>query len=102
MAPDEQEVRRREGEALVAELVSIRAGVLGSEPAYDLAAIRCPVATARGTASQPHHRRAAEDLARLVGDPASPAEIAGAEHRAHATHPAEFAAWVGSVVARVP
>jgi hypothetical protein len=49
-----------------------------------------------GSRSKPHHRRAAEDLASAAGS-GPPTEIEGAQHGAHLSHPAEFAAWVRSV-----
>jgi pimeloyl-ACP methyl ester carboxylesterase len=88
---DEQEARRREGDALVAELRSISAGTPGGRPAYDLARIRCPVLTACGSRSKEHHTRSAHELA-------EPTVFEGAQHRAHSTHPEAFAAWVRVVV----
>jgi pimeloyl-ACP methyl ester carboxylesterase len=88
--PEADRARRRaEGPALVAELRSVRAG---GGPPYDLDAVRGTIRAACGTGSRPHHRAAAAELARLVGDELT--EIEGARHRAHATHPEAFAAWV--------
>ncbi len=98
MTPAQQDARRAEGPALVAELRSVRAGQTGGEPAYDLSRITCPVLAARGSESRPHHRQAAAELAERCGPGAGPTEIAGAQHRAHATHPEAFAAWVRAVV----
>jgi pimeloyl-ACP methyl ester carboxylesterase len=92
MPAEDRQRRRAEGDALVAELRSVRAG----GPPYDLAAVTVPVRAARGSRSKPHHRAAAEELARLVGA-GEPTEIEGAQHGAHASHPDAFAAWVRSI-----
>ena len=89
LSPEQQEERRAEGPALLAELRSLheREGA-----PFDVDRIRCPVRTAHGTASKPHHLRAAEVLAALVGD--TPSVIDGAPHGAHRSHPEAFARWV--------
>ena len=83
--------RRAEGPALLAELASARSG-----PAYDIAAIRCPVVVARGTEAAPHHRSASDELARTVGR--EPVVFEGAGHGAHVSHHREFAALARTVV----
>jgi pimeloyl-ACP methyl ester carboxylesterase len=89
--------RRAEGRALLAEMTAIR-----RPPApLDLRRVAVPVLSARGAASAPHHRRAAEVVATGVAH-GELAEIAGADHGAHLTHPDEFAALVRRTVAAVP
>ena len=97
LTPAEQEARRAEGPALVAELRTLRGD--GGGPPFDVDALRCPVRTARGSQSKPHHQRGADELAQLVGDHHGPTVIEGAQHGAHRSHPKEFAAWVGDVAA---
>lgn len=87
--------RRAEGAALVAELASVR----GTEPAYDIDAIEVPVLVGRGSDSAAHHRRAADSLARLVGQDGGPFVIEGAGHGAHASHDVAFASFVRATVA---
>ena len=79
--------RRAEGPALVAEIRSIRDP---SSPPYEPASVAVPVVAARGTTSSSHHRRTAEDLARLVPD-GELVEVEGAGHGVHLTHPAALA-----------
>ena len=90
MSASEQDARRAEGPALVAEIRSLHTG----GPPFDVAALRCPVRIACGSASKEHHRRGASELARLVGDLDGPTVIDGAQHGAHRSHPEAFAAWV--------
>ncbi len=80
--------RRAEGPALVAELRSIRDA---ANPPYDPTALGVPVLAAHGTASSPHHRQTAEELARLApfGELAI---VEGAGHGVHLSHPADLAA----------
>ena len=87
--------RRAEGPALLAELRSAR-----SEAPFDAAAITVPVLAGCGTRSRDHHQWAAQELTRLTGRE-NPFVIEGADHAAHATHHAEFAAFVRLVVAQV-
>ena len=88
LSPAQQDERRAEGPALVAELRSLheREGA-----PFDLDRLQCPLRTAHGTSSKPHHVRAARQLARLVGD--IPTVFEGAGHGAHRSHPERFAAW---------
>jgi len=84
--------RRAEGPALLAELQSARAGA-----PYDVSLIKVPVRTGCSTLSQEHHQWAARELARLTEGP-EPFVIEGANHGAHVTHHAEFAAFVRRVL----
>lgn len=93
LGASQQARRRAEGPALVAELRAVR----GAGAPFDAAAVRCPVRTACGSETTPHHRRGVHDLARLLGDVAGPAVIDGARHGAHLTHPEAFAAWARSI-----
>ena len=88
--------RRAEGVALVAEMRFLH----DPPPPYDPGQIAVPVVAARGGTSTPHHVRTAEELARAVPG-AELVVIDGAGHGAHASHPAEFAAYVERVVATV-
>jgi len=97
LGPALQAERRAEGPALLAELRAIR--VAGEAP-YDVDAVACPVLVARGTTSAAHHRRAADELARLVGPAAGPTVVEGAGHGAHRSHPEAFAAWAREVATR--
>jgi pimeloyl-ACP methyl ester carboxylesterase len=56
-----------------------------------------PVVAGRGTRSGPHLQRAAEELAAAVPD-GELVVIEGADHGAHLTHPAEFAAFARRAV----
>jgi pimeloyl-ACP methyl ester carboxylesterase len=86
--------RRAEGHTLQAELRSLSHGA-----AFDAAAVRIPVIVGRGGNSSVHQRRAVRELAAAL--PAGTmAEIAGAGHGAHLSHPAEVAALLGQAAAR--
>jgi pimeloyl-ACP methyl ester carboxylesterase len=87
--------RRSEGEALLADLRSVRT----DPPPYDAATLSVPVVSARGTKGRPHHLEAAERLAAEAPD-AELRVIPGADHGAHLTHPRDFADLVRAVVAR--
>jgi pimeloyl-ACP methyl ester carboxylesterase len=78
--------RRSEGPALVGELIDLR-----SHQPWHAEAIACPVISACGSESQPHHRHAADWIAGRVNG-AEYAEIHGARHGAHTSHPADLAA----------
>jgi pimeloyl-ACP methyl ester carboxylesterase len=82
--------RRGEGQALVAELLSMRSG----RAAYDMDEIHVPVVAGRGSESSPHHQRTAETLAALAGQEGGAFVIEGAGHGAHVSHPEAFAAFV--------
>ena len=90
-----QAERRADGKALAAELTSLRSGA----PPFDVGALAVPLVLGRGSKSIPHHRRAAEELASLVRG-STIAEIDGAAHGAHLTHPGGFADFVRVVLAR--
>jgi pimeloyl-ACP methyl ester carboxylesterase len=86
--------RRAEGLALLAELRSARA-----DAPYDVSAITVPVVAGCSTLSKEHHQWSAHELARLTGS-AAPFVIDGANHGAHVTHHAEFAAFTRLAVAK--
>lgn len=86
--------RRAEGPALLAEMVALRLGA-----PYDPSRIAVPVIAAHGTASRPHHTRAAEELGRLVPD-AEVVVVEGAGHGVHLSHPDAAAELVRRAVAR--
>ena len=89
-----RQARRREGTALAAELASVRTA---ATPPFDPAGLAVPVLLGRGTRSPAHLRRSAEELAAAV--PGSQlVAVAGADHGAHLTHPAEVARWVRTAV----
>jgi pimeloyl-ACP methyl ester carboxylesterase len=88
-------IRRAEGEALVADLHSVR-----SVAPYDPAALPMPVVSGCGSASKPYHQRAARELADAVPD-GELVTIGGATHGAHQSHPQEFAGLVRRALARV-
>ena len=88
MSPATQEERRGDGDALVAEMQSIRA----AEP-YALSRVSVPLVVGSGTESRPHHRRAVRELTAAVPG-AELVEIPGAGHGAHGSHPVEFAGLV--------
>ncbi|QGG95338.1 alpha/beta fold hydrolase [Actinomarinicola tropica] len=83
--------RRAEGPALVADMTTIRS------PAYDDAAIRCPVVAGAGSGSGDHHARASEELVDQVRH-GELVVVEGARHGAHLTHPDEFASFVRRAV----
>jgi pimeloyl-ACP methyl ester carboxylesterase len=78
--------RRAEGRTLHAELLS-----LGEGAPFDPAQVRIPVLVGRGGEARPHHRRGGRELAAALPK-GRMVEIAGAQHGAHLTHPAELAA----------
>jgi pimeloyl-ACP methyl ester carboxylesterase len=79
--------RRAEGATLVAEMRSVRPP---APPPVDPAAVTVPVVVARGSEARPHHRRAADELARALPR-AELHTVAGAAHGAHLSHPAALA-----------
>lgn len=86
--------RRREGRALVAELVDLR-----RRAPWSADAIGVPVLAMAGAASKDHHRRAAREVAALVA-PAEHAELGGAAHFGPNTHPVATADLIASFLAR--
>jgi pimeloyl-ACP methyl ester carboxylesterase len=87
LPPSTRAERRAEGAALLRDLSSMRDRAVAP---YSASAIHVPVIAGRGSTSAPHHRRAAEELTRLVAG-ATLVEIEGAGHGAHASHPDAFA-----------
>lgn len=85
----DREDRRAEGAQLVAELRDLRRPSASS----DLGSVRLPVVVGAGGVSTAAWRRAAEELAERLPF-GSYAEIAGAGHGAHLSHPGEFARYV--------
>jgi len=84
----------KDGDALVAELTSIRL----DPPPFHPAAISCPVLVICGGKSEERHRRAATWLAHEL--PAgSLHEIEGARHGGHQSHPNELARLIVGAVA---
>ena len=82
--------RRAEGRALIADLQSVRPPA----PApYVPERITVPVIAAYGSRGRPHHRRAAEELARRVPH-ASLVAVPGANHGIHLAMPEAFAGLV--------
>jgi pimeloyl-ACP methyl ester carboxylesterase len=90
-----KEERRADGPALEAELAAIRT----AEAPFDVTGLRIPSTFGRGELSAARHRDTVAWLAEHVPG-AELAEIAGANHGAHLTHPDAFAAMVRSAVAR--
>ncbi len=83
---------RADGPALVAELTSLRS----SPSPFEVRDLAVPAVFARGNDSRWHHRRAAEELHRLVPD-SELVDIPFAAHGAHLSHPAAFADFVRKV-----
>lgn len=94
LPPRTKAARRSEGEAVLADLRSIR-----GEAPFDLADVRVPVVVGVGTESRPHQLEAAPRVVELLPD-AVLHRIEGAGHGAHLSHPAEFAALVRAALAR--
>ena len=86
--------RRREGRALVAELVDLRRAA-----PWDADAIEVPVLAMAGARSRDHHRRAAREVGTLVRS-AEHVEIDGASHFGPNTHPDAVAARIVDFLAR--
>ncbi len=89
-----RQARRWEGEALIANLRSLRTG----PPPFSLADCGVAAVVAHGSESLAHHQRAAREFA--AGLPtAELAVISGAGHGAHSSHPQEFGALVRRAMA---
>ncbi len=86
MPSERRAARRREGRALVAELVDLRRAAPWRAETIDV-----PVLAMAGARSQDHHRRAAREVAALVPS-ADHVEIDGASHFGPNTHPDATAA----------
>jgi pimeloyl-ACP methyl ester carboxylesterase len=89
--------RRREGDALLADLAAMRTG----GPPFDSSTLSVPVVLGYGTETADRHRRACHDLARELPTPEVFA-IAGAPHGAHYSHPEPFAEFVRRAARPVP
>jgi pimeloyl-ACP methyl ester carboxylesterase len=85
--------RRAEGRALLADVESVRP----PEP-YTPERVTVPVIAAYGSEGRPHHRRAAEELARRAPH-ASLVVVPGASHGVHLAKPEAFAGLVRRAVA---
>jgi pimeloyl-ACP methyl ester carboxylesterase len=96
LPPSTRADRRAEGATLVAEIRS-----LGTGPVFDPARILAPVIVGRGGLSSGAQRRAARELAAALPR-GELAEIAGAGHGAHLTHPGELAGLIRLAEERVP
>jgi pimeloyl-ACP methyl ester carboxylesterase len=94
LPPRTRAQRRSEGEAMLADLDSVRIG-----EAYDPSRIVAPVVSGYGDQSDERHRRAATELSHDVAGTAL-VVVAGAGHGAHASHPDEFAHFVRRAVER--
>ncbi|MEU7767066.1 alpha/beta hydrolase [Nocardia sp. NPDC049190] len=81
--------RRDDGETMVAEMRAL----CDDPPSFEPLTLTCPVLTAAGADSLPHHRLTAAELAQLVPT-GRYQEITGAGHPGHVSHPADFAALV--------
>jgi pimeloyl-ACP methyl ester carboxylesterase len=94
-----RQARRAEGRALLSDVESITRPPGPWQP-DDLRRLaeRIPVLLGCGRQSWRHQRESAEGLSTATGIPTT--WIDGAGHGAHISHPAEFAAWVRSVVER--
>jgi pimeloyl-ACP methyl ester carboxylesterase len=80
LPPSKQDQRRREGEAMVAELADLR-----RDPPWDPADIPMPVLTIHGEHGRPHHRDAMLRIAEMVADGRCVA-VADAGHPGPHTH----------------
>ena len=94
LPPKARADRRREGPAFLAEMVALRRAA-----PYDAEAVTVPVIVGRGGESTGHHVRTTDDLLARLPD-GELVVIDGARHGAHASHPADFAAYVERVIAR--
>jgi len=86
--------RRAEGQTLQAEMASLRGG-----PVFDAARVSIPVIVGRGTLSSTHQRRSARELAAALPN-GELADIPGATHGAHLSHPGEVADLLRRAAAR--
>jgi pimeloyl-ACP methyl ester carboxylesterase len=86
--------RRAEGPTLQAEMASLSGG-----PVFDAALVPIPVIVGRGTRSSAHQRRSAQELAAALPQ-GELAEIEGASHGAHLSHPGELADLVRRAASR--
>jgi pimeloyl-ACP methyl ester carboxylesterase len=87
--------RLAEGDALVADLRSIRS----APPPFDPAAVAIPVVAGYGTRSKPHH----QEGTRVVAEQLPQGELAvieGSTHGAHLSHPGAFAGLIRRALER--
>jgi len=90
-----REARCNEGHALLSDLRAVRVPA----PPYDLARIAQPVVAGRGTQSDAHHQRGADELAKDARH-GELVVIDGAGHGAHFSHPLAFAELIRAAVDR--
>lgn len=90
-----RQARLHEGEALIADLRSLRTG----PPPFSLADCGVPAVVAYGSESLAHHQRAAQEFAAGLPN-VELAVVTGAGHGAHSSHPQEFAALVRRTLLR--
>ncbi len=86
--------RRAEGRTLEAEMATLRGG-----PVFEVDRVSIPVIVGRGTLSSAHQRRSARELASALPH-GELADIPGATHGAHLSHPGEVADLVRRAAAR--
>ncbi|MEU7632095.1 alpha/beta hydrolase [Nocardia sp. NPDC049220] len=91
-----RERRRAEGEALIAEMKSVR----DIGPTFDPTTLVPLIYTCAGSESLPHHKLVSERLAELAPRGRFH-EVVGATHSAHVTHPKSFAELIDSVAGAV-
>jgi len=91
MAGPAKASRRADGPALRADMAS------ELEPPYRFEDISVPVVVGYGAETWPYHPPSARHLAAVLG--CEVIEVPGADHFAHANHPAEFTRFVRAAVA---
>lgn len=94
LPPATRAARRREGPAMVGELLDLR-----ERPPWDPARVTVPVLAMYGTSGREHHRRAIVELGRVLPD-AEVIGIDGARHFGPNSHPMQVAAEIRSFVGR--
>lgn len=94
LPPSSRAARRREGVAMVGELLDLR-----REAPWDPARIPVPVLAMHGEFGQPHHRRGAEEIATVVSG-AELGVLPGARHPGPNTHPDAAAAMIDGFIHR--
>jgi pimeloyl-ACP methyl ester carboxylesterase len=94
LPPSTRRSRRREGAAMVGELLDLRA-----RAPWTASAITVPVLAVHGELGQPYHRRGAESIALEVPD-GEYASVIGAKHPGPNTHPEAVAALIDDLVER--
>ncbi len=94
LPPSSRRDRRREGRAMVGELVDLR-----GSPAWDPSEILVPVLAVHGELGQTHHRLGAEAIAAEVPG-AELGVLPGARHPGPNTHPDEAASMIDDFIRR--